>query len=109
MKVLKNSQPDCKSDMPSAYQECDPVAGHPPKRLEIRTRRDLGVPQGDEVEDTPKHSRDLGGRLGLEGTFPGTVSLSSAPHLRTAHLLCDQLWPGTGRAATPVPTATRVA
>lgn len=97
------SQPNCKSDMPSAYQGCDPGAGHPPKRLEITTRRELGVPQGDEVEDTPKHRRDLGGRLGLEGTFPGT--LSSAPRLRTAHPLCDQLWPGTGRAAIPVAKA----
>lgn len=100
---MENSQPNCKSDMTSAYQGCDPGAGHPPKRLEITTRRELGVPQGDEVEDTPKHRRDLGGRLGLEGTFPGTLSI--APHLRTAHPLCDQLWPGTGRAAIPVAKA----
>lgn len=78
--------------MPSAYQGCDPVAGRPPKRLEIRTRRELGITQGDEVEDTPKHSRDLGGWLGLEGSFLElSLSLSIAPHFRTAHPLCDQL------------------
>lgn len=97
--------------MPSAYQGCDPVAGRPPKRLEIRTRRELGITQGDEVEDTPKHSRDLGGWLGLEGSFLGTLSLSlsPAPHISGQHTPCvtscewapggllpqgPKLWPG---------------